>query len=187
MPTVPEYALQAEQALQAEEAGWHRVNQLIIDLYLLGRRTVRQQLITMLVRDEGYRPFPYTCPAGKLTIGIGRNLEDAGINHEEAVYLLRSDIERIDAALLQKVPCYIGLSEARQAVLINMAFNMGVAGLLGFKNMLEALEIGDYWTAAHEMANSMWAHQVPERARRLMDVMRSDTFNAYEQTGDHAQ
>ena len=96
-----------------------------------------QSTINQLKRHEGLKLKPYKCTAGKLTIGYGRNLEDKGINKSEAEEMLLRDIceveERLfDAGLLDSQ------NDARKAVLINMAFQLGFNGLFGFKNMLEA-------------------------------------------------
>jgi lysozyme len=53
----------------------------------------QKKLTDQLIKHEGLRLKPYHCPAGKLTIGVGRNLEDKGITEEEAVMLLENDIQ----------------------------------------------------------------------------------------------
>jgi len=128
-----------------------------------------QQLKT----DEGLRLKPYHCTAGALTIGYGRNLDAVGITEEEADLMLRADIiiaERGAEALVGNV--WDQLSPARQAVLINMTFNLGRTRLAAFKNFLAALRATDYNTAASEMLDSRWANQVGDRATRLADQMR---------------
>lgn len=125
-----------------------------------------------LIRDEGLRLKPYICPAGKLTIGVGRNLDDKGITKAEALLLLDHDINEVVMALHRKLPWFDYLGLARQDVLVNMAFNMGVTALLKFKKMLAAVEAGDYHRAADEMLASKWAGQVGRRATRLAVVMR---------------
>jgi len=120
-----------------------------------------------LIRDEAVRLKPYRDSVGKLTIGVGRNLDDVGISHDEAMTLLANDIDHASAQLRSKLPWTISLDEVRQAALINMAFNMGIGGLLGFRKFLAALEAGDYKTAAEEMMSSLWYKQVGDRAHRL--------------------
>ncbi|CCG42198.1 glycoside hydrolase family protein [Magnetospirillum molischianum] len=124
-----------------------------------------------LIRDEGLKLKPYRCTAGKLTIGVGRNIEDRGITADEAMVLLDNDIVVIAAELDRAIPFWRKLSDARQRALINMAM-MGVPRLLGFKRMLYALSIGDYPGAAAEALNSKWAGQVGDRAIRLADMIR---------------
>ncbi len=137
----------------------------------------KQSMIDMLIGDEGLKLLPYRCTADKLTIGIGRNLEDRGISHEEALYLCKNDIAGVAAALQENLPCYAGLSDSRRMVLINMGFNLGITGLLKFKQMLVALEQGDYKSAANEMLDSAWARQVHGRAIRLAAIMQTGDLN----------
>lgn len=122
--------------------------------------------------DEGYRQFVYKDTRGILTVGFGRNLESRGIDPEESHYLLRNDILHV-LKTLTELDCWDSLSEARQAVLVNMAVNLGVKGLLGFQKMLKALREGDYDEAAREMLDSRWTQQVGKRALRLSETMRT--------------
>lgn len=125
----------------------------------------------LLVHHEGLRLNPYYDTASKLSIGVGRNLSDTGISEEEAMFLLHNDIGRINRTLDAKLPWWRGLSETRRKVLVSMAFNLGVAGLLQFTNMLSALEDGDYAAAAEHMLASRWAQQVGNRALELAYLM----------------
>lgn len=131
----------------------------------------RAAMIRQLRLHEGERLKPYRCTAGKLTIGIGRNLEDRGITAEESAYLLSNDITGFYAALLRELPWVAQLDDVRQRVLLDMAFNMGIAGLLTFKNTLATIKAGDYEKAAGMMLQSRWAEQVGQRADRLSRMM----------------
>lgn len=124
-------------------------------------------IISQLTRDEGIRLYPYLDTVGRTTIGIGRNLTDVGISTDEADYLLANDIARAKANLEEALPWTSGLDSARQGALINMAFNLGIGGLMGFRNFLSAMQVGDWATAATEMLQSKWATQVRARAQRL--------------------
>lgn len=125
----------------------------------------------LLIYHEGLRLKPYTDIGNKLTIGVGRNLEDSGISKEEAMMLLHNDIKRVSAQLDENIPWWRSLSDTRQKVLISMAFNLGLTGLLGFHDMLSSLQEGDYSTAATHMLNSRWASQVGNRAMELAYMM----------------
>ena len=126
-----------------------------------------------LVRHEGLRLKPYRCTAGKLTIGIGRNLDDCGISQAEAYVMLINDIMNCEKQLQAKIPdIYNGLDEVRKSVLLNMCFNLGISGLLGFKNTLEFIKVGDWERAANNMLVSRWAKQVGRRAIELSELMR---------------
>ena len=132
----------------------------------------RQKLIETLTSDEGLRLTVYKCTAGKNTIGIGRNLDDVGISMTEATTLLNNDIDKVQAALNDRLDWWTGLSENRQNVLANMAFQLGVNGLLKFKNTIAFIKAGAYDKAADGMLKSLWARQTPIRAKRLAKEMR---------------
>jgi len=131
-----------------------------------------KQLTKQIKRHEGFRRHPYRCTAGKLTIGFGRNLEDKGISEGEAETLLASDIADVHSDLAHR-GWFIGHDAARQSVIINMGFNLGVQGLLNFRRMISAFAKGDYATAADEMLDSRWAGQVGNRATELAEQMRT--------------
>ena len=131
-----------------------------------------EKVETQLIVDEDLRLKPYRCPAGKLTIGVGRNLEDNGITRAEAYYLLRNDVDQCHRQLSLAIPFYDRLPSEKKEILLNMCFNMGLTRLLGFKRMLAAMAVNKWDEAAHEMGNSKWAFQVVDRARRLMEKMR---------------
>lgn len=134
-----------------------------------------QSIEALLERHEGLRLKPYLCTAGKLTIGIGRNLDDRGITEDEARYLLRNDIAKALASLRHE-PYWLDLNEPRQAVLIDMVVNLGWAGWSQFKNMRAALNRLDYLGASYEMRNSKWYTQVGSRGIRLRQMMESGAW-----------
>lgn len=133
----------------------------------------KQKLKSLLIGHEKYVQFPYSDTTGHLTIGIGRNLSDRGISTSEAFYLLDDDILYFNSKLLHYLDCFSKLSENRQIALIDMCFNLGVQGFLGFKEMISALERHDYSLAADEMLKSKWYEQVGQRAITLADIIRT--------------
>lgn len=126
---------------------------------------------TLIKQHEGLVLEPYRCTAGKLTIGYGTNLEDRGISQQEAEYLLQNDLDRIQVELLGALPWLPNLDEFRLAALYDMAYNLGVNGLLGFRRMLAALEAKDYPRAATEAKASQWFTQVGRRSERICYVI----------------
>ncbi|MBX9804596.1 MAG: glycoside hydrolase family protein [Alphaproteobacteria bacterium] len=125
-----------------------------------------------LINDEGLKLKPYRDSVGKLTIGVGRNLDDEGITEAEALYLLNNDIQRVETELAS-VQYFPQLSDIRQRVLIEMTFNMGRSGVMEFKEMWSAIEAQDWNGAADAMLNSEWANEVGQRAVRLATCMRT--------------
>ena len=129
------------------------------------------KLTEMLVDHEGMRRKPYRCTAGKLTIGVGRNLDDRGISPDEAMYMLANDIRDSRRELSAAFPWFDKLDDVRQAVLIDMCVNLGLSRLQGFRNTLALIGVGKYEAAAQEMLDSKWAEQVGRRAQRLSRMM----------------
>ena len=134
-------------------------------------------------QDEGFSAVPYDDATGQplkvgdvlkgtLTIGWGTNLSE-GISLSVAADLLDQRLEARFAELTRGYPFVLTLAWTRQIVLGNMAYNMGIPRLAGFRRMWAALRSGDYDQAAVEMLESQWAQQVGSRATRLADVMRS--------------
>lgn len=125
-----------------------------------------------LKRHEGFSSFLYRDTAGRWTIGFGRCLDTRGITVQEAAIWLRSDVlEAVEA--VGRFDFFDGLTEARKAVFVNMAFQLGMGGLLKFEKMIAAVSRGDYETAANEMLSSKWAKQAPNRAAELSQWMRN--------------
>lgn len=131
------------------------------------------QLIDDLIRDEGEQLKPYQDTVGKWTIGVGRNLTDRGISKEESRLFLQHDIDDHIKALDHFLPWWKNLDDVRQRALANMCFNLGIAGLLGFKNMLTALQAGEWNEAGNQAKNSRWYNQVGKRAERIVFMIKT--------------
>lgn len=156
---------------------------------------------SQLILEEGLRLMPYDDATGqpvppggrargKLTIGVGRNLDanpltkierdiighdgrSQPITHEQAMMLLNHDIANVCCSLDHNLPWWDKLDEVRARVLADMCFNMGIVKLLGFKNTLSHARTGAYNNAANDMKASLWYTQVGSRGRRLERMMRT--------------
>lgn len=140
---------------------------------------MRDRIKTQLHRDEGVKDHAYVDSEGYLTIGVGRLIDKrkgGRLTPREIEFLLDNDIEEKEDELRAKLPWYDDLDEARRGVLLNMAFNLGVDGLLKFARTLESVKLGRYAAAAEQMLQSKWATQVGDRAVRLSKQMRSGTW-----------
>jgi len=124
-----------------------------------------------LIEHEGMSLKPYKCPNGKITIGVGRNLESNGLSLDECNYLLENDIARCRREL-DVYWWFIILNENRKNALLNMCFNLGLTKLLTFKKMIVALEQKNYDRAAIEALDSRWAKQVKGRAVDIAEVIK---------------
>lgn len=135
----------------------------------------RDELIEELIRDEGEVLHAYADSLGYLTIGVGHLIDrrkGGSISKAASRFILSEDIEEKMSQLDQSLPWWRGLSDNRQRVLLNMCFNLGIKGLLGFKLTLAAIQRGDYEEAAKQMLESKWAIQVGNRAKRLAQIMK---------------
>jgi lysozyme len=137
---------------------------------------VKSDLVRQLKGDEGIKPFAYQDSEGFWTIGVGRLVDKrkpgSGLRPDEIAYLLNNDIDdRINALGSALSPWFQDLDDARKGVLLNMAFQLGLTGLLKFSETLDLVRRGRYAEASSEMLNSLWAHQTPNRANRLAKQM----------------
>jgi lysozyme len=137
-----------------------------------------EKLAAQLIIDEGKRSKIYldTASPPKWTGGVGRNLTDRAFSDDEIALMLKNDIAIVEAELDRALPWWRSMSEARQNVLANCCFNMGINRLLGFVNALAMMKAGRWDAAAAEMLNSVWAKQVGQRAIRLAAMMRKGEF-----------
>lgn len=131
----------------------------------------------MLEADEGLRLKPYRCTAGKLTIGVGRNLDDVGISKATAYQMLDEDIltaqgicERIFAGQ------FAGWSENRRLGWVNLAFNLGQSRLLQFRNTIRAARANDWVAVESGLRGSLWFKQVKSRAERVIRLVCYEEF-----------
>jgi lysozyme len=132
------------------------------------RAELRQQLLS----HEGLRLRVYTDSLGIPTIGCGRNLRDRGITAAEAMDLLDHDIDECLNDCLT-FAWFTNLDPVRQRAVLDLRFNLGATKLRTFTKFLGALNAYDYATAAEELRDSRWAHQVqPARVKRITDQIR---------------
>jgi len=131
-------------------------------------------LKSQLLREEGAESCAYQDSLGYWTIGVGRLIDSrkgGGLSPDEIDFLLENDIKTKTREVLLALPWMPRLSEPRQAVLIGMAFQMGLKGLLQFKRTLGSVEDGQFAEAAAEMLDSAWAKQTFGRAARMAKQM----------------
>lgn len=151
------------------------------------------QLINQIKRHEGFSEHVYLCPAGKRTVGYGYNLDanplklssseivhalKNGMAEQEAERLLTRMVGRCIDQLDTGIPWCVDIDPVRHDALINMAYNLGIVGLLKFTKTLALIKAGDYPKAADEMLKSKWASDVGHRAVELSAQMRSGNYGA---------
>lgn len=129
-----------------------------------------------LMRDEDFVSHAYQDHLGYWTIGYGRLIDErrgGGISKNEAKELLRKDILKVYQGLREKIWFFNGLSDSHQRALCNMAFQLGIDGLLKFRKMLSAMEGGNFDRAYAEALDSKWAQQTPQRAMRVAYMIKN--------------
>ena len=122
-------------------------------------------LIDTIKRHEGFRAIPYQCSSGVWTIGYG--FTSLTKYESDVVLRIKVDNLRVDLATVIEP-----LSQARQDVIINMAYNLGLNGVMGFRKMWSAIYDKDFDLAADEMKDSKWYKQVGQRGVELVEIMR---------------
>ena len=132
-------------------------------------------VIQLLKLHEGFRSTPYFDSVGVLTIGYGQRLDEIEIDEPTAARSLANRLVRIDHEL-GKFAWYWKLTPIRQSVLMDMAYQLGVAGLLGFTDLIAAITASDFDAARAAMLSSKWARQTPSRAVQLAEMMYSNQW-----------
>lgn len=130
----------------------------------------------LIAEHEGFRSSAYRDSEGFLTIGYGTMIDErknGGITRPEAAVLLHNRLRVVVDELNKSIPWWNKLDEVRCLVLVDMAYNLGVEGLLFFHQTLKAVENGDWEAAARGMEHSLWYKQVGRRSVRLVKMMRT--------------
>lgn len=135
----------------------------------------KNKLAKELYDDEGFRDHAYLDTEGYWTIGIGRLIDKrkgGRITEDEAYYLLDNDIEEKYHQLITALPWVVDHPDNIQRALCNMAFQLGINGLVGFKRTLALVQAKKYEEAAKNALLSKWAKQTPSRAQRVTDMIK---------------
>ena len=132
----------------------------------------------ILIYDEGVRRKPYKDTVGKLTIGVGRNLDDVPLTNATIYQMLDEDITKaIEAACkIFTQPVFDSWSEARQHAIVNMIFNLGETRFRLFFNMIGAIKLNNWSEAAEHALASKWAKQVGSRSQRIVALLRDEKY-----------
>jgi lysozyme len=120
----------------------------------------------MLIKNEGLVLQVYKDSLGYDTIGVGRCLDKNGISEDEAMYLLENDIQRVVDNLDKMWEVWRSFPIPAQEVCVDMAFQMGIAGFMNFRQTRALMEMGCWLEASEEVLRSKYAVQTPNRAAR---------------------
>jgi lysozyme len=136
---------------------------------------VTDELLADLRRDEGWRDHVYKDSLGFDTIGYGFLVDErkgVGLPKPVAEFWLRYAVNERLAEFRKLWPHFDAQPQDVQRALGNMVYQLGPAGVLAFKKMLAALEVGDRIAAVEAALDSKWATQTPARAQRVAALIR---------------
>ena len=129
------------------------------------------RLKKLLIKHEDEKFKPYKCTAGKLTIGIGHNLDDKGISKAVSDLLYKEDITEVIEDLHNIFNDFESLPENIQLVLADMRFQLGSSGFRKFKQLINAVNNHNWVEMIKQMKDSNWFKQVPNRANDLINMV----------------
>lgn len=133
-----------------------------------------KELLDQIKEHEGLRLFPYKCPAGKLTIGYGHNLQDNGLTKTACEFILFEDIDEakknLYAVFTKKF--FETLSNNQKIALIDMMFNLGLSKFLTFKKFIKAVKERNWDKASAEIINSRAYQQNKSRYKKLSEQIK---------------
>ncbi|WP_442797892.1 glycoside hydrolase family protein [Pantoea vagans] len=149
------------------------------------------QIIAVLNFEEGYVDTPYLDTLGFPTVAGGIRIGPKGASLSNYTFrvprrvgdvwkqcILENKVQEMQGRDLLR-NALAKCNDARTDVLLSMAYQLGVEGVMQFKNMLTAIAAEQFSEAADAMMNSLWARQTPGRARRHAEMMRSGTYAVY--------
>lgn len=126
-------------------------------------------LVDHLTREEGFRPTVYTDTRGVPTIGYGTT----NMTEPEARAVLEIRVDGIIDDLTERWPPYASAPDSVRVALGDMAYQLGVDGLLEFRRMLRLVAADSLDAAAEDALGTLWARQTPVRAQTAARLFRS--------------
>lgn len=134
----------------------------------------KSKLIEDLKRHEGFVPYAYQDSLGYWTIGYGTLIDKrgGGLPEDICFILLERHVNDNIALVNKSLPWLKDHPENVQRAINNMAYQLGVSGLLKFKNTLALVQKKKYNEAADNAMKSLWAKQTPNRAKEVTDLLR---------------
>jgi lysozyme len=129
-----------------------------------------ETLLQMVARHEGFRAHIYQDGEGHPTIGYGQRLDGAGITEVQALALLQAKLNELSHELSFQA-WYRALNGPRQCAIDDMAYTLGVEGVLEFKDMTAALTVEQWVVAAEAIRASKWYAQAPARAGEVAEII----------------
>ena len=133
-------------------------------------------LIENIKTHEGFSAQIYKDSVGKATVGYGflvsaLSPDELKLNggkaepmsREVAEKILNLKVSKLKKRLFQCLPWLESRPQGVQDTLIEMAYQLGLAGLMSFRHTLGCIEAGDYAQAARNLRASLLCRQTPRR------------------------
>ena len=132
-------------------------------------------LLSQLQVDEGWRDKLYKDEFGNLTFCYGWDITSNPPSESLGEVILSFQVDEKYNELLTSLPWVQNLPDSIQRALTNMAFNLGVTGLLKFTTFLSMIQQGNYSGAAADLQATAWFSQVGDRAKRIQNLILQGT------------
>lgn len=131
-----------------------------------------EKIIESLKKHEGFRDKVYQDSLGVATIGYGFAIKDLELDEHISGLILDQKVRALVYEMAEQFDWFPWLPDPAQNVIIEMCYQLGVAGVGKFINMIAALGKEKWETAADEMLDSRWAIQTPKRANEMAMIIR---------------
>lgn len=151
-----------------------------------------QMATRILEVEEGFSESVYIDTEGYPTVGYGIKVGYKGqplseyvafpkISKELASQWLKDHLMHVskDLVMSPDFAYFHTLHPVRQAVVMSMAYQLGLSGFRKFRKTNKYLQEKDYSAAAMEMMDSLWAEQTPLRAKRHSKMMETGELLEY--------
>ena len=131
-----------------------------------------QQLVESIKKNEGYREKVYKCTEGFDTIGYGFSIKDVKLRESVCDIILEEKLMELSSEVQEKFPWLTDMPQEVCHVILEMCYQMGVAGVSKFKKTISYLQEKEWGKASVEMLDSKWAKQTPNRAKRMSEIVK---------------
>ena len=132
-----------------------------------------KDLLEKIKEHEGFVEHVYDDSLGIPTIGYGFAIKDLVLDEDIAEEILIRKLEKLKRNAISRFKWLEDMPQEVQEVILNMCYQLGVAGVSKFRKAISALQEGEWNEAADEMLDSLWAKQTPNRATELSNIVRN--------------
>tara|TARA_R100000781_G_C4017371_1_gene105824 strand:+ start:171 stop:575 length:405 start_codon:yes stop_codon:yes gene_type:complete len=132
-----------------------------------------RNLIENIKESEGFVEHVYNDSLGIPTIGYGFAIKDLILDKDIAEQILTRKVKDLIARVDRKFDWFNTAPDIIKEVVVELVYQLGLAGFSKFKKTISYLEKENYLEASKEMLDSKWARQTPNRAKKLSKIVES--------------